>query len=87
MIGSLKLPPLSTTYNLSDAVFNPSGNVTLATSVVAPPENVPPVKTGIVLKTGTRYCVEKGASEMAPAILVQYSDGSSVEAVGKVEGS
>ena len=61
--------------------------VLLCVSCQQPSENVPPVKTGIVLKTGTRYCVEKGASEMAPAILVQYSDGSSVEAVGKVEGS
>ena len=61
--------------------------VLLCVSCQQPSENVPPVKTGIVLKTGTRYCIEKGSSEMSPAILVQYSDGSSVEAVGKVEGS
>ena len=47
----------------------------------------PPVITGIELKTGTRYCVEKGTSEMAPAILVKYSDGSSVEAVGSVSST
>lgn len=47
----------------------------------------PPVITGIELKTGTRYCVEKGTSEMSPAILVKYSDGSSVEAVGSVNST
>lgn len=47
----------------------------------------PPVITGIELKTGTRYCVEKGTSEMSPAILVKYSDGSSVEAVGSVSST
>lgn len=61
--------------------------VLLCVSCQQPSENVPPVKTGIVLKSGTRYCVEKGSSELSPAILVQYSDGSSVEAVGEVDGS
>ena len=47
----------------------------------------PPVKTGIELKTGSRYYAEAGSSEMAPEILVKYSDGSTVEAVGTVDTS
>ena len=47
----------------------------------------PPVKTGFELKTGSRYYAEAGSSEMAPEILVKYSDGSTVEAVGTVDTS
>ena len=59
----------------------------LCVSCQQPSDNTPPVKTGIELKSGTRYCVEKGASETSPAILVKYSDGSSVEAVGSFDSS
>lgn len=52
-------------------------------------QQTPSVMTGIELKTGTRYYVEKGTpeAEMAPAILVKYSDGSRVEAVGSVSST
>ena len=59
----------------------------LCVSCQQPSDNAPPTITGIELKTGTRYCVEKGTSEPAPAILVKYSDGSSVEAVGSVSST
>ena len=59
----------------------------LCVSCQQPSDNTPPVKTGIELKSGTRYCVGKGSSETSPAILVKYSDGSSVEAVGSFDSS
>ena len=59
----------------------------LCVSCQQPSENTPIVKTGIELKSGTRYCVEKGSSETSPAILVKYSDGSRVEAVGSFDSS
>lgn len=59
----------------------------LCVSCQQPSDNTPPVKTGIELKSGTRYCVGKGSSETSPAILVKYSDGSRVEAVGSFDSS
>ena len=59
----------------------------LYVSCQQPSDNAPPTITGIELKTGTRYCVEKGTPEPAPALLVKYSDGSSVEAVGSVSST
>ena len=59
----------------------------LCVSCQQPSDNTPPVKTGIELKSGTRYCVEVGSTETSPAILVKYSDGSSVEAMGSFDSS
>lgn len=61
--------------------------ILLCVSCQQPSDNTPPIKTGIELKSGTRYCVGKGSSETSPAILVKYSDGSRVEAVGSFDSS
>ena len=61
--------------------------ILLCVSCQQPSDNTPPIKTGIELKSWTRYCVGKGSSETSPAILVKYSDGSRVEAVGSFDSS